>query len=67
MIRLRSLLCILLVPASLAGFTVDHVQQGFYEGLRVRNDLQSSPHDRFGKPESPNYQQYEQLKKEQLR
>jgi hypothetical protein len=67
MIRFTSLLVILLVLASLGGCTVDHVTQGFYEGFRVRNDLQSSPQERLGKPESPNYQQYEQLKKEQLR
>jgi hypothetical protein len=67
MIRFTSLLFILLVPVSIVGCTVDHVKQGFYEGFRVRNDLQTSPQERLGKPESPNYQQYEQLKKEQLR
>ena len=66
MIRCR-LLFILPLLASLVGCTVDHVRQGFYEGFRVRNDLQSSPPERAGKPVSPDYLEYERLRKEQSR
>ncbi len=48
-----------------AGCTADNVRQGLYEGFRTRNDLQSTPPERTGKPESPNYSEYERLKKEQ--
>lgn len=47
------------------GCSVKHVTTGIYEGIRVQNDLQSSPSERLGKPESPDYGQYEQMKKEQ--
>ena len=47
-----------------SGCTTDGVRQGLYEGFRVRNDLQSSPSERIGKPESVNYLEYERLRKE---
>ena len=51
----------LLLPA---GCTTDGVQHGLYEGFRVRNDLQSSPSERIGKPDSLDYQEYNRLRKE---
>lgn len=48
----------------LAGCTVDNMRQGIYEGFRTRNDLQYSPPERAGKPESPDYREYERLRKQ---
>lgn len=64
MFRFVTLLLTALGLLFLAGCTTDHLKQGFYEGLRVRNDLQTSPAERIGKPESPNYSEYERLKNE---
>lgn len=47
------------------GCSVDNVRQGLYEGVRTRNNLQSSPSERAGKPETPDYREYERLRKEQ--
>jgi len=47
------------------GCTVDNVRQGLYEGVRTQNNLQSSPSERASKPESPDYQEYQRLRKEQ--
>jgi hypothetical protein len=57
LLLLMGLLCV-------AGCAAD-VRPGLYEGFRVRNDLQSPPSERLGKPDSPNYLEYERLKKEQ--
>ena len=43
----------------------NEVKDGLYDGIRTRNDLQNSPPERLGKPESPNYPEYERLRKEQ--
>lgn len=51
----------------LAGCSTDNLKHGLYEGFRVRNDLQSSPPERGDKPVSPDYQEYERLRKEQNR
>jgi len=67
MIRTATLLLLGLGLLFLAGCTADNVCHGLYEGFRVRNDLQSSPPERAGKPESPNYLEYERLRKEQSR
>jgi hypothetical protein len=61
-----SVLIVLWLPF-FAGCTVDNVQHGIYEGLRTRNDLQASPSERAGKPESPDYREYDRLRKEQAR
>ena len=61
--RYALLLLTLLGLLLLAGCTADHLKQGLYEGLRTRNDLQSSPAERIGKPDSPNYQEYERLQR----
>lgn len=58
---LLTMLCIMLF----SGCTGDNVRHGLYDGIRTRNDLQCSPPERFGKPESPDYQEYERLRKEQ--
>ncbi|KAF0218957.1 MAG: hypothetical protein FD174_2473 [Geobacteraceae bacterium] len=50
----------------IGGCATDNMRQGLYEGFRVQSNLQSSPPERVGKPESPNYQDYERLKKERL-
>lgn len=49
----------------LTGCTGENVRHGFYEGIRTRNDLQSSPSERLGQPASPDYSEYERLRKEQ--
>lgn len=65
MIRFVGLLLFVLGLPLFVGCSVKHVSTGIYEGFRVQNDLQSSPAERLGKPESPDYGQYEQMKKEQ--
>jgi len=65
MIRFAVLLFFILWLQLLVGCSVKQVTTGVYEGFRVQNDLQSSPAERVGKPESPDYGQYEQMKKEQ--
>ena len=64
-IRFVALLLFVLLLQLLVGCSVKHVTTGIYEGFRVQNDLQSSPAERVGRPESPDYGQYEQMKKEQ--
>lgn len=46
------------------GCTSRQVYQGLYEGLKTRNELQSSPAERVGQPAAPGYGQYEQLRTE---
>ena len=64
MVRFAKLLLIMLGLLCFAGCSVDNVKHGLYEGFRTRQDLQSTPSERASKPESPNYQEYERLKKE---
>lgn len=49
----------------LTGCTVENVKQGLYEGIRTRDNLQNSPAERADKPETPDYLEYERLRKEQ--
>lgn len=49
----------------LAGCSVDGVRRGIYDGVRTRNDLQARPSERFGREETPGYQEYERLRAEQ--
>jgi len=43
------------------------VYTGLYEGVRVKNQLDATPSERFGKPEPPaDYQQYEMMRRETL-
>jgi hypothetical protein len=65
MLRYSTVLFIILCLQLLAGCTTSNLSRGLYEGVRVRNDLQSSPAERFGKPESPDYQEYERMRQEQ--
>jgi len=65
MIRFAALFFFVLWLQLLVGCSVKNVKTGIYEGFRVQNDLQSSPAERAGRPESPDYGQYEQMKKEQ--
>lgn len=58
---LSIVLCLLL----LAGCSGNSLARGIYEGIRVRNELQSSPPERFGRPETPDFQEYERRRKEQ--
>ena len=51
----------------LAGCTVDNVRRGIYDGVRVRNDLQSTPAERVGTPQAPDFSEYERLRKEPSR
>ena len=60
MILLFNILCLLLMT----GCSKDNVIHGVYDGFRVRNDLQSSPPERDGRPESPDYTEYERMRKE---
>jgi hypothetical protein len=44
------------------------VYTGLYEGVRVKNQLDATPSERFGKPEPPaDYQQYEMMRQETLK
>lgn len=65
MLRSAAILFIVLCLQLLAGCTADKVTRGLYDGIWVRSDLQSPPSERFGKPDQPDYQEYERLKKEQ--
>lgn len=48
-----------------AGCTSQGVVQGMYEGARVRNQIQSAPSERVGKPELPSdYQSYDAMRRE---
>ena len=50
-----------------AGCSTQCVYRGFYEGARVKNQLDSPPSERLGKPEPPaDYQQYEMIRRELL-
>ncbi len=49
----------------LTSCSADNLRHGLYEGIKTRNDLQSSPSERFGKPEAPSYPEYERLRTEQ--
>jgi hypothetical protein len=59
---------------ALAGFLLTtacstrSVYTGLYEGVRVKNQLDATPSERFGKPEPPaDYQQYEMMRQETLK
>ena len=65
MFRFVMLVFTMLLLPLFTGCTGENVRHGLYEGLRTRNDLQSPPPERFGKPESPDYSEYERLRKEQ--
>ncbi len=47
-----------------AGCTTDAVWRGLYEGVRVHNDLHSTPPERAGQPASPDYTAYERMRSE---
>ncbi len=59
------LVLILLGLPFFGGCAAENVRQGLYEGVRTRNNLQSSPAERAARPESPDYPEYERLRKEQ--
>ena len=65
MYRFAMLVLPMLLMLLFSGCTGENVRHGLYEGIRTRNDLQSSPAERLGKPESPDYQEYERMRKEQ--
>ena len=51
----------------MAGCSAQSVYTGLYEGVRVKNQLDATPSERFGKPEPPaDYQQYEIMRRETL-
>ena len=64
-VRYSTFIFLLLCMQLLAGCSSDKVTRGLYEGIRVRNGLQSSPSERFGKQEVPVYPEYERMRKEQ--
>lgn len=65
MFRYAVILFSLLWLQLLAACSADNLTRGLYDGVRVRNDLQSAPSERFGKPQEPDYPEYERLRKEQ--
>ena len=50
----------------LSACTPNHVYQNLYEGIRVRNQLESLPDTSEGKTELPPYSQYEEQRQKQL-
>ena len=64
MFRYATGLCLVLCLQPLAGCSTDRVTRGLYEGIRTRNDLQSSPAERLGKPDAQQYSEYERARKE---
>ena len=63
-LRISTLFILLGLPC-FTGCTADNMRQGLYEGIRTRNDLQNSPAERAGKPEAPDYREYERQRKDQ--
>lgn len=57
-------LTMLLLPL-FTGCTANYLWGGLYGGIKARNDLQSTPSERLGQPESPDYSEYERLRREQ--
>lgn len=49
----------------MTGCSKDRFLHGMYEGLRTHDDLQSTPAERVGRPDSPDYLEYERMRKEQ--
>lgn len=52
---------------SITACSAKQVYQGFYEGARVRGQLQTPPPERPGGLEAPTYQQYEILRTERIK
>lgn len=52
--------------ALLSGCSTSNLYGGIYEGVRVRNQLQSTPSERLNQAEPMNYQQYERERKERF-
>lgn len=65
MVRFVMLLLTMLLLLPCSGCTGENVRHGLYEGIRTHNDLQSPPPERLGQPASPDYSEYERLRKEQ--
>ncbi|MBJ6726556.1 hypothetical protein [Geomesophilobacter sediminis] len=65
--RMITLPAALVIISSLCGCSAEHVKQGIYEGIKTRNELQSSPQERIGKPEQPSYSDYKRQREEQPR
>ena len=52
--------------ACLAGCSTKRAYQAIYEGLNAKKELGSAPSERIGKPEPPNYQQYDDMRNNRL-
>ncbi|SNB45250.1 hypothetical protein [Geobacter sp. DSM 9736] len=61
----RKLTLVALWLLMLTGCSSERLRQGMYEGFRVRNDLQTTPAEKVGRPESPDYGEYERLRTQQ--
>jgi len=48
--------------ACLAGCSTKGAYQGIYEGLNAGKQMETAPSERIGKPEPPNYQQYDDMR-----
>lgn len=60
----RLLLLVTLLTMFLwSGCSNYNFSKAFYEGVQTRDQLQSTPSERAGKPEPMNYQQYESERK----
>jgi len=57
------LLVMLLTILLCTGCSNFNFSKAFYEGVQTRDQLQSTPSERVGKPEPMNYQQYESERK----
>lgn len=58
-----TVVCLVIV----SGCTSKQVYNNLYEGVRVRNELQTPPPERVGKTDAPSYQQYENERKEKIK
>jgi len=63
MTLMKTIACIIAMVLFLSGCALD-VKQGIYEGARTRANLQSTPAERSDKPATPDYLEYERLRKE---
>lgn len=50
----------------IVGCTADSVKRGLYEGIKVQRDLQTTPQERIGTSDTPDYQSYERMRNERV-
>ena len=62
----KTIIMLAAMVTCLAGCSTKGAYQGIYEGLNTNTQLGSAPSERIGKPEPPNYQQYDDMRHNRL-